>query len=211
MTENDKYYLQNAISEGFVSGKCLEIGSAVEWSSIIPLMKSQSFEIYGLDICKGKYVDFIIDLESRYEIIKNTIDKTFDTIICFNTLEHVFNPVQVLENLANLLNNNGTLLISTPIMWPIHGYPSDFHRPLPNFYEEFAKRYNFEIISDYFQYLGFGPISNYRGEGKTGFPPPHHNGLKFLKGKLIHKIFNTFGREFLYPNHLAIGITLRKV
>ena len=211
MTENDKYYLQNAINEGLVSGKCLEIGSAVEWSSIIPLMKSQSIDIYGLDMCNGKYVDFIINLESEYEIIKSTINETFDTIICFNTLEHVFNPVVVLENLANLLNKNGTLLISTPIMWPIHGYPSDFHRPLPNFYEEFARRYKFEILPKSFEYLGYGSISKYRGEGKTGFPPPIHNRLKFLMGKLIHKIFNTFGREYLYPNHLAIAITLRKI
>lgn len=210
MTKNDKYYLEKAISEGFISGRCLEIGSAIEWSSIIPKMKTLNFDVCGLDINNGKYVDYVINLESEYETIKKTIDKTFDTIICFNTIEHVFNPVIVLKNLTNLLNQNGTLLISTPVMWPIHGYPSDFHRPLPNFYEEFAKRYNFEIIPEYFQYLGFGPVSNYKGEGKTGFPPPLHHSLKFKMGKLIHKIFNTFGREYLYPNHLAIAITLRK-
>lgn len=48
------------------------------------------------------------------------------------------------------------------------------------------------------------------GEGKTGFPPPLHHSLKFKMVKLIHKIFNTFGREYLYPNHLAMAITLRK-
>lgn len=210
MTENDKYYLQKAISEGFITGKCLEIGSAVEWCSTIPLMKTQNFDICGLDIHDGKYVDFIVNLESEYETIKKTIDKTFDTIICFNTLEHVFNPVVVLENLANLLNKNGTLLISTPVMWPIHGYPSDFHRPLPNFYEEFARRYNFQILPRSFEYLGFGSVSKFRGEGKTGFPPVLKNSFRFLFGKLIHKFFRTFGRDFLYPNHLAIAVTLRK-
>ena len=101
MTNNDKYYLQKAISEGFISGRCLEVGSALEWSSIIPKMKTLNFDVCGLDINDGKYVDFIINLESEYETIKKTIDKTFDTIICFNTIEHVFNPVLVLENLTN--------------------------------------------------------------------------------------------------------------
>lgn len=211
MTNNDRLYLKNAIENGIIYKNCLEVGSALDWCSSIPLLKENNIDASGLDIVKGKYVDYIINLELSFETINKTINTTFDSIICFNTLEHVFNPVLVLENLSHLLNKNGTLLISTPVMWPIHGYPSDFHRPLPNFYEEFAKRYNFEIIPDSFQYLGFGPISNYRGEGRTGFPPPLHNGFKFVMDKLIHKIFNTFGRAYLYPNHVAIAIALRKV
>ena len=211
MTNNDKVYLQKAIENGFIKKSCLEIGSALEWCSFVPFLKKYNIDASGLDIVEGKYVNYIINLEFNHSEIEKVVNKTFDTIICFNTLEHIFNPVKVLENLTNMLNKNGTLLISTPVMWPIHGYPSDFHRPLPNFYEEFAKRYNFEIFPEYFQYLGFGPISNYRGEGKTGFPTPLHHGFKFMKDKLIHKIFNTFGREYLYPNHLAIAITLRKV
>ena len=39
----------------------------------------------------------------------------FDIIVCYETVEHVSDPVRLLSNLVRALHANGKLLISTPI------------------------------------------------------------------------------------------------
>jgi len=39
----------------------------------------------------------------------------FDVAVCFETIEHVSNPETLLQNLANILQPDGVLLVSTPI------------------------------------------------------------------------------------------------
>jgi len=190
------------------------VGSAVDWSSCRPFLDENDIKTTGIDINEGNFVDHIIDLEQNLESVLSCLGsrKEFDTIICFNVLEHVYNPIKVLENLTHLLKSNGHLLISTPISWPIHAYPDDFWRPLPSFYRQFSLKNNLQIIQDRFHYLGFGPVSDYLGvEGSTGFPPPIKSKVPFYWGRLIHKVFSTFGRGYLFPNHLAQAITFTKL
>lgn len=42
------------------------------------------------------------------------IDKKFDTILLIMLLEHVNNPIQILENARSLLNSNGRIIIEVP-------------------------------------------------------------------------------------------------
>lgn len=44
----------------------------------------------------------------------NEIKVKFDTITCFNVIEHVDNVITFIESMYNLLNKNGTLLLETP-------------------------------------------------------------------------------------------------
>jgi hypothetical protein len=213
MTEDDRNYLEDSLRLKHIKSHCLEVGSAVDWSSCRPFLDQNEVKTTGIDINEGKYVDTIIDLEQDLNNITDSLGKSegYSTIICFNVLEHVYNPIKVLENLTGLLQINGHLLISTPISWPIHAYPDDFWRPLPNFYKTFARKNGLNIIEDRFQYLGFGPVSKYLGEdGCTGYPPPIKSKFHFLWGRLIHKVFSTFGKEYLFPNHLAQAATFIK-
>lgn len=41
-------------------------------------------------------------------------DETFDTVITFETIEHVFEPERALSELARVVRSSGTLIISTP-------------------------------------------------------------------------------------------------
>ena len=176
------------------------------------ILDSKEIKTTGVDISPGRFVDKIVDLEQDFSQISKILESSaYKTIICFNVLEHVYNPIKVLENLVNLLQKDGFLHISTPISWPIHAYPDDFWRPLPNFYKAFANKNNLTILDDRFKYLGFGKVYNFLGnDGRSGFPPPVHNKIKFIWGRFIHRIFCTYGREYLFPNHLAQALTLKK-
>ena len=213
MTELDIEYIEQSITLGHVVSNALEVGTAEDWCSLKPLLESKGIFTTGIDIKPGKYVDYIVDLEESSEKIKEKLKShcPFQSILCLNVLEHTFNPGIILDNLLGLLAPNGYLIISTPLVWPLHSYPFDFWRPLPNFYEQYAKRNELTLFRERFKYLGFGLVSDYTSNfGSSGFPSPKTCKYRFLWGRLIHKVFNTFGREYLFPNHLALALTYQK-
>ena len=57
--------------------------------------------------------------------------KSFDGIILADTLEHVQNPGQVLEQISNCLNDSGWVYITTPNKWSPFNFLMDPHTSLP--------------------------------------------------------------------------------
>lgn len=55
-------------------------------------------------------------------------DNSYDTIISFNTLEHLTNDVHVVREAFRVLRPGGTAHIFVPFLFPVHGSPQDFHR-----------------------------------------------------------------------------------
>jgi SAM-dependent methyltransferase len=55
-------------------------------------------------------------------------DSSFDVIVSFEVLEHVFNIEEVLLELQRVLTENGQLLISVPFVWNEHEIPYDYAR-----------------------------------------------------------------------------------
>lgn len=46
---------------------------------------------------------------------------TFDNIICFEVLEYIDNPTKAISEVRKVLRTNGTLFMSIPFMYKIHG------------------------------------------------------------------------------------------
>ena len=61
-----------------------------------------------------------------------THDGRYDLVICEQVLEHVENPLTAVSNLKALCAPRGRLLVSTPFLIRIHGYPQDFWRFTPD-------------------------------------------------------------------------------
>jgi SAM-dependent methyltransferase len=55
-------------------------------------------------------------------------NNSFDSIICFEVLEHIFNPDEILIELNRILKNNGKALFSIPFCWNEHEIPYDYAR-----------------------------------------------------------------------------------
>lgn len=53
---------------------------------------------------------------------------SFDTIVCFQVLEHVTNPRQVIEECARVTRPGGTLILTAPFIYPFHASPHDYYR-----------------------------------------------------------------------------------
>lgn len=107
---------------GIAKGRTLVIGSKIYGDK---LDRRTLYEnALGLDMADGEGVDLVHDLEEplpkRYG--------TFDHVDCFSVMEHCNRPWLMAKNIERLLVPNGTILLSVPFCWRVHGYPSDVWR-----------------------------------------------------------------------------------
>lgn len=68
------------------------------------------------------------------------LPKSYDVVLCFETLEHVWNPVIALDNLVRYTAEGGTLYISTPFINPIHD-THDYLRFTDEWYQKALEQY----------------------------------------------------------------------
>jgi SAM-dependent methyltransferase len=55
-------------------------------------------------------------------------DASFDSILCNQVLEHVFNPDEFLREIVRVLKQGGKLLLTVPFVWDEHEQPYDYAR-----------------------------------------------------------------------------------
>lgn len=86
----------------------------------------------GIDMRGGKDVDIVInahDLMDKFE------PKTFDFVMCLETLEHDDKFWLTIANMRRLSAN--FIMVSTPtISFPYHAYPKDYYRFTKDFYKD---------------------------------------------------------------------------
>lgn len=73
-------------------------------------------------------------------------DAEFDAVLCFEVLEHVFNPEDILPEIHRVLKSNGKLLLSVPFAWDEHEVPYDFARYTSYGISSILQKNNFEIV-----------------------------------------------------------------
>ncbi len=212
MIDLDMNYVMDALGKGLIKGPCLELGAALEGNSLRSRISDQGIEYYSTDLYEGVGVDFVIDFEKPVEEIRQQVSRvgSFGTIIIMNVLEHTFDPVCVLDNVMALVADGGTCIVTTPTVFCLHDYPIDCWRLMPGFYIEYAKRRGFELVDGSLQYLGYGPVEQYKRGDQIIFPRPYNGNAKDRYSQLIHKYFRTWGRWICYPDGILTGAILRK-
>jgi SAM-dependent methyltransferase len=55
-------------------------------------------------------------------------DQSFDSVLCINVLEHVYHYQRVVSEIHRILKPGGTLYLSVPFFFNIHGSPHDYFR-----------------------------------------------------------------------------------
>lgn len=88
------------------------------------LLRGRDFT--GTDIRPGPGVDRVEDLRRlSYQ------DGTIGTALCLDTLEHCEDPRQACRELHRVLRPGGLCVITSVMLFPIHGYPNDYWRFTP--------------------------------------------------------------------------------
>lgn len=70
----------------------------------------------------------------------------FDVVICAELLEHVPDPRPVLEQAHRVLKPGGSLLITAPFLYRIHGHPYDYGRYTDHYWREQLEERGFTHI-----------------------------------------------------------------
>lgn len=56
------------------------------------------------------------------------LSDAFDSVLCNQVLEHVFNPDEFLQEINRVLKRGGKLLLTVPFVWDEHEQPHDYAR-----------------------------------------------------------------------------------
>lgn len=210
MTENDINYIKQLINKKKIEGPVLELGAGYGGNTCSNIIKENNLAYFTSDMEASQYVDYVADFESSNIECFFPNSVKFKSILVLNVIEHTFDPVRVLDNALKLLDKDGSLVIIAPSCWPLHSYPIDCYRFMPNFFEKYAHSRNLLIDLECFEYLGCGMITSHLDENNNYQFPLPIVGLSFLKSKIIHKLFNTFGRGMRFSNFIAIGAIFKK-
>lgn len=95
------------------------------------ILQIKKKKFIGCDMREGPGVDAVEDAHNlSFE------DNTVGTVIILETLEHIKNPVKVLQEIYRVLKREGGMVIMTSCMnYPIHNHPSDYWRFTPAAFE----------------------------------------------------------------------------
>jgi hypothetical protein len=208
---------------GFVKSPFLEVGSARvqgETPNLCDLAREFQVErAQGVDLSLGTGVDFTFDFSLAHDDFMGKWEHgTFETVAVFNVLEHTFDPITVLRNALYCVMDGGSLIVVTPVIWPLHDYPGDYVRIMPQWYEAFASCFGLKLHRDTFCWLsqfGIVKIDDLLDEERYQLPTFLNSGrrdspVRYWVSRYVHRIFNTFGRSHIFM-HAAIGAAFTKV
>jgi SAM-dependent methyltransferase len=212
MTPIDVEWFVRCHAQGLVKGPLLEVGSARIGGdpNLCDMAKKLGVtRTVGADLEEGEGVDLQLDFgRPSYGFQSGSRLTEFSTVCVFNVLEHTFDPITVLSNALSCLGAGGALLVVTPAIWPLHNYPGDYNRLLPDWYREFARLQKLKLDDDFFCWLspfGIEPIAHLEDE----FPTYRSRGIRssptrYWISRVGHKVLNTYGRTH-WATHTAIG------
>jgi SAM-dependent methyltransferase len=105
-------------------GNLLDVGCGTK--PYRPLFSVLSYEGLEIDTDRARaagFADHYYDGETM-----PFPDQSFDSIICNQVLEHVFNPDFFIGELSRVLRPNGKLIVTVPFVWDEHEQPFDYAR-----------------------------------------------------------------------------------
>lgn len=212
MTNQDALYVKKVFEKKQVKGSWIELGVGYGGETCKELCEEFNLRYSGTDMFKTDSVDYVIDFETPKDhfLQNHSLTNEFDGALVLNVLEHTFDPTLVLDNVIQLLKPGGICIVATPVVWPIHNYPIDCWRPLPDFYRKYCTTRSLKLEDNLFEYIGYGLIDGFKKDNCDAYPPPTKSSSKQLISRIVHKIFNTTGRGITSANHVAIGATITK-
>lgn len=138
-----------------LTGRLLDVGCG--FSPYKSLLKSID-DYIGLDIEDHHYVTTENDkvlFDGKHFPFES---QQFDSLLCTEVLEHVFDPQDFINEMYRVLKEDGCVLVTTPFFWPLHEEPYDFYR-----YTRYA-------LKGLFEQAGFSEITiMVRGGWLTNF------------------------------------------
>ena len=105
-----------------LQGRVLDVGCGHKPYSL--WLNSAETRIIGIDVTTDSKADLIVDGQHEWPFEKSS----FDAVICTQVLEHVFDLDKTVGEIERVLSAGGSLIVSAPFIYNIHGNAGDFRR-----------------------------------------------------------------------------------
>lgn len=92
---------------------------------------------------KNEFLDYYMDLNRPLALES----QSFDTVLLTDVLEHIYQPVQLLSEVARVLRPAGRLIMGVPFLYGLHEEPFDYHRYTEFTLRQMCKDQGLEVIS----------------------------------------------------------------
>src|SRR5947207_14843412 len=79
---------------------------------------------WGRSLHDNEFIDQEIDLTKRLPFA----DRSFETVVLSDVLEHIPTPSELCGEISRLLSPGGRILMNVPFYYPLHEEPYDFYR-----------------------------------------------------------------------------------
>ncbi len=186
-------FLENSL----INKKILDFGSGN--GGFLKFAKDISKKVLGVELEKAvisHYKEEKIPLENDL----NNINEKFDLITSFHVIEHIKEPLEILEKLSNLLEENGKLIIEVPnandalltiyeneafshfTYWSCHLYLYTRHT-----LELLAKKAGLEV--EFIKHIQRYPLSNHLYWLSKNKPGGHEKWSNFLDSEELSKAY----------------------
>jgi SAM-dependent methyltransferase len=119
-------FYEHAIA-GHAVGDLLDLGCgyAPLYETYRACVRSVTLVDWGNSFHSNPHLDYVHDLNEPLDIFA---DRSFDTVILSDVLEHLTRPAQVLSEIARVLRPGGYLIMNVPFMYWVHEQPHDYYR-----------------------------------------------------------------------------------
>jgi SAM-dependent methyltransferase len=138
------YFLLNDVKEAidnFTCGDLLDLGCGnkpyEEW------YKSKTTSHTGCDVIQSS--ENKVDVLCMANELSFVSDK-FDTVLCTQALEHVYDHHGLLKEAHRALRKNGNIILTVPFVWELHEEPYDFFRITKHGLKSLLHEAGFEIV-----------------------------------------------------------------
>lgn len=146
----ERAFMHYGLQHYHLKGSIIDYGSGSDKPRYHDFFKQKLKEVTLTDYYMEADSILKLDLEKPFRL-----DQKYQSFICVNVLEHIFNSQQLLKNMSRYLKKNGVGIISTPFIFQYHPSPFDYWRYTPEAIENMTKKTNMKLTEVI--YLGSGP------------------------------------------------------
>lgn len=195
-----KRFLEREYERIPAGARVLSVGAGGRFNALLyPHARRRPFFVTAFDIDPEREPDVVGDL--CWTPFRTG---SLDVVVLGEVLEHVEAPQVAIENVHRVLSSGGTLILTTPFIFPIHDRPRDYFR---------FTRYGLELLLRDFRDVHITPRSSWsesinalgvrlaleQGAGARLLAPVIILGalaafpVVWLLGKMVHTDFITIG------------------
>jgi SAM-dependent methyltransferase len=126
-------------------------------------------------------------------------DRSFDTVLSIQVLEHTPRPGELLCEMARVLRDDGVLVVSVPFSFRLHEEPHDYFRFTPHVMRELGRSAGLEM-EEIVPRGSLWSVVGHKLNSYLGLQVAQMGGLAQIMGKLPHEqTASSRGREWTLP------------